>query len=172
MVYYYDGSYEFKSSAHWDETKWTEADRETIEKALAAYPVDIPTQAEFYYEGEGWHNFSVSRHIDGALMYDGSLRARYAENGKIEEVEDRLCAYSYYEEVDIISPEEAFERLKAGRFNDEGYFEHIKPKTVTVTECVFEYQVDTKGFYQPVYLFSLSAPDGSYGDQIMIPAIK
>jgi len=172
MVYYYDGSYEFKSSAHWDETKWTETDREIIEDALADYPVDIPAQAEFSYESDGWHNFSVSRHIDGALMYDGSLRARYAENGKIEEVENRLCTYSYYEEVDIISPEEAFERLKAGRFNDEGYFEHIKPNTVSVTECVFEYQVDTKGFYQPVYLFSLSAPDGSYGDQIMIPAMK
>ena len=82
----------FKSSAHWDETKWTEADRKTIEKALAAYPVDIPTQAEFYYEGEGWHNFSVSRHIDGALMYDGSLRARYAENGKIEEYKIQITS--------------------------------------------------------------------------------
>lgn len=172
LVYYYDGSYEFKSSAHWDETKWTEADRETIEKALEAYPVDIPSQAEFYYEGDGWHNFTIYRHIDGALMYDGTLRARYAENGNVEEIENRLCTYSYYEDVDIISPEKAFERLKAGRFNDEGYFEYIKPKSIAVTECVLEYSVDTKGFYQPVYMFYLESSDGSYADHIMIPAMK
>ena len=172
IVYYYDGSYEFKSSAHWDKTKWTEADRETIEKALADYPVDIPAQAEFNYEGDGWHNFSIYHHIDGALMYDGSLRARYADNGKVAEVENRLCAYSYYEEVDIISSEDAFERLKAGRFNDGGYFESARPSAISVTECVLDYQVDTKGFYQPVYIFYLKSPDNSYGYNVMIPAMK
>lgn len=171
-VYYYDGSYEFKSGAHWDNTKWTEADRQIIEKALAVYPVNIPAQAEFYYEGDGWHNFTVYHLIDGALMYDGTLRARYADSGKIEEVENRLCAYTYYEEVDIISPEEAFEQLKAGQFHDEGYFEYVKPADVSVTACVLEYQVDTKGFYQPVYMFYLTAPDGSYADHVMIPAMK
>ena len=172
LVYYYDGSYEYKSSAHWDETKWTEADRETIETALEAYPVDIPSQADFYYEGEGWHNFTIYRHIDGALMYDGTLRVRYADSGKAEEIENRLCTYSYYDDVDIISPEEALENLKTGRFNDEGYFEYINPKSVSITECVLEYQVDTKGFYQPVYMFYLESSDGSYADHIMIPAMK
>lgn len=172
LVNYYDGSYEFKSGASWHDTIWTEADRETIEKALEVYPVDIPAQAEFYYESDGWHNFTVYRHIDGALMYDGTLRARYADTGKVEEVENRLCTYSYYEEVEIISPEEAYEHLKAGRFNDGGYFEYAKPKEVIVTECILDYQVDTKGFYQPVYIFYLEATDGSYGYNVMIPAMQ
>jgi len=171
-VYYFDGSYEFKSGAHWNETQWTETDRETIEKALEAYPVDIPAQAEFYYEGDGWHNFTVYHHIDGALMYDGTLRARYADSGKVEEVENLLCAYSYYEEVEIISPEKAFDRLKSGRFNDGGYFESAHPTNVSITECVLDYQVDTKGFYQPVYIFYLESTDGSYGYHVMIPAMK
>lgn len=87
LVYYYDGSYEFRSDAHWDDTNWIETNRETIEKALEVYPVDLPRQAEFSYEGDGWHSFTVCRHIDGALMYDGTLRARYADTGKVEEVE-------------------------------------------------------------------------------------
>ncbi len=172
LVNYYDGSYEFRSGAHWEKTKWTEADRQTIEKALAVYPVDIPAQAEFRYEGEGWHHFSVYHHIDGALMYDGTLRVRYADSGKVEEVENLLCAYSYYEEVEIISPEEAFDRLKAGKFNDGGYFESAHPTDVSVTECVLDYQVDTKGFYQPVYMFYMESLDGSYGYNIIIPAMK
>ena len=172
IVNYHNGSYEFKSGAHWDNIKWIEADRETIEKALENYPVDIPAQAEFYYEGDGWHNFTVYHHIDGALMYDGTLRARYADSGKVEEVENLLCAYSYYEEVDIISPEEAFDRLKAGKFNDGGYFESAHPTNVSVTDCVLDYQVDTKGFYQPVYIFYAESLDGSYGYNVMIPAKK
>uniref|UniRef100_UPI004056158C VanZ family protein n=1 Tax=Acetatifactor sp. TaxID=1872090 RepID=UPI004056158C len=172
LVYYYDGSYEFRSDAHWNDTNWIETNRETIEKELEAYPVDIPSQAEFYYEGDGWHNFSVNRHINGALMYDGTLRARYSDTGKVEEIENRLCTYSYYEDVKIISPEEAFARLKAGRFNDGGYFERIHPTAISVTKCALEYQVDTKGFYQPVYIFYLKSTDGSYGYNVMIPAMK
>lgn len=172
MVYYHDGSYEFMSAAHWDQTNWTEADRPSIEKALADYPVDIPAAAEFYYEGDGWHNFTVCRYMDGALMYDGTLRARYADQGNVEEVENYLSAYTFYEEVPIISPQQAFDRLKAGRFHDDGYFEYVKPSEITVTECVLDYQVDTKGFYQPVYIFSMEATDGSYDYSVMIPAMK
>lgn len=172
LVNYYDGSYEFRSVASWYDTKWIETDRETIEKALEVYPVDIPAESEFYYEGDGRHNLTVYRHINGALMYGGTLRARYADTGKVEEVENRLCAYSYYEKVEIISPEEAFDSLKAGRFNDGGYFEHVHPTAVAVTECVLDYQVDTKGFYQPVYIFYLESTDCSYGYNVMIPAMK
>ncbi|MBQ6890906.1 MAG: VanZ family protein [Oscillospiraceae bacterium] len=172
MVYYFDGSYEFMSGAHWEKTNWTQADRQTVEKALEAYPVDIPEQAVFSYEGDGWHSFTAYRQTDGALMYDGTLRARYADSGKVEVVENRLCAYSYYEEVKIISPQQALSQLKAGRFNDEGYFEYVRPKAVAVTACELTYQVDTKGFYQPVYIFSLKSPDGAYADRVMIPAKK
>ena len=172
LVNYYDGSYEFRSGGHWEKTKWTEADRQTIEKALEVYPADIPADAVFCYEGDGWHNFTVHHHIDGALMYDGTLRARYADSGKVEEVENLLCAYSYYKDVEIISPEAAYSRLKAGKFNDGGYFESAHPTAVSVNRCVLDYQVDTKGFYQPVYIFYVESLDGSYGYSIMIPAMK
>ena len=172
MAYYYDGSYEFDSGSHWMDTNWTEVDRDTIEKALEGYPVDIPAEAEFSYEGDGWHSFMVHQHIDGSVMFDGTLRVRYEDTGNVGEIENHLCTYSYYEEVEVISPEEAYEQLKAGRFNDEGYFESAKPKAVTVTECVLDYQVDTQGFYQPVYIFYLEAADGSYGYNVMIPAMQ
>lgn len=172
LVYYNDGSYEFRSNAHWDETTWVETDRHTIEHALTIYPTDIPAQAQFIFEGNGWHNFTAQLQTDGARLYDGTLRARYAENGKVEEVENHLCTYSYYNRVEIISPEEALRRLKAGKFQDAGYFENVRPTVVAVTECTLAYQADTKGFYQPVYFFCTESPDGSYADTIMIPAIK
>ena len=172
LVNYYDGSYEFRSGAYRHDTKWIESDRQTIEKALEVYPVNIPARAEFSYEGDGWHNFTAHRHIDGALMYDGTLRARYTEDGKVEQIENLLSTYSYYEDVDVISAEEAYAQLKAGHFYDGGYFEYAAPQTVSVTDCEFDYQVDTKGYYQPVYIFYMEATDVSYGYNVIIPAMK
>ena len=65
-----------------------------------------------------------------------------------------------------------FERLCDGNFNDGGFFEVERPNDVTVLSCILSYRIDTKGFYQPVYLFELSSEDGSYKDWIMIPAMK
>ena len=105
-------------------------------------------------------------------MYDGTLRVRYASDGNVYAVEDYLCDYAYCGDVAVISPEEAYNQLKAGRFYDGEQFEHAKPTAITVTQCVLDYQIDTKGFYQPVYLFDLESPDGTYGYQVMIPAMK
>ena len=94
-----------------------------------------------------------------------------AEDGSIREIENGLLSYTYYRDAALISPEEAFARLTAGRFNDEGLFERVKPTEVRILSCDLEYRVDTKGFYQPVYAFGVESVDGSYRYQIVIPAI-
>lgn len=171
-VNYYDSGYKFKIGSSDYELTWIEADRKTIENALAIFPVDIPDAADFRYEGEGWHSFTVHQHIEGGFMYDGALRVKYASDGKVYSVEDYLCDYAYYGDVAILSPEEAYSQLKAGRFYDGAQFEHVQPTAITVTQCVLDYQIDTKGFYQPVYIFDLESLDGTYGYNVMIPAMK
>lgn len=170
-VNYYD-SYEFMIGTALSDLTWTKTDRKTIEDALTNFPVDIPDAAEFRYDGEGYHSFTVHQYIDGSLMYDGTLRVRYASDGNVYSVEDYLCDYAYYGDVAILSPEEAYKQLKAGRFYDGEQFEHVKPTAITVTQCVLDYQIDTKGFYQPVYIFFLESPDGTYGYHVTIPAMK
>ena len=154
------------------ELTWIETDRETIQAALNLFPVDIPDAADFCYDDEGWHSFTVEEYIDGSLMYDGTLRVKYASDGNVYSVDNYLCAYAYYGDVAILSPEEAYKQLKAGRFYGGEQFEYAKPTAITVTQCVLGYQNDTKGFYQPVYIFNLESPDGNYGYNVMIPAIK
>ena len=171
FVNYLDQGYDYTAIYDTDPV-WTEADRETILKALEKYPLQIPETAEFIVDGDGWHRFQVSQYADGENVYDGVLRVRYGADGLVREIENRLLCYSYYRDVAVISPEEAYQRLQAGRFNDEGYFAYKKPAQVTVLSCGLAYRVDTKGFYQPVYVFDVSAPDGSYQDQILIPAMK
>lgn len=171
FVSYLDPSYKY-SYGRGDNPVWTDGDRETIEAALSHLPVFIPVYAEFMAEGNGWHTFTVDQHIDGAVMVDGVLRCRYAEDGTIREVENNLLSYTYHDVVDVISPEEAFERLCAGKFYDMGYFERKSPEEVNIYSCTLGYAIDTKGFYQPVYYFEVASSDGGYADRLMIPAMK
>ena len=169
-VCYADQSYSY-DALYDDEVPWAEADRKTIEAALEKYPVLIPDCAEFTQVGEGWHSFRVDQYIDGAVMFDGLLRVRYAEDGSVRNIENNLLPYTYHDDVRIISSSEAYQRLCAGKFNDGGRLEYEAPKEITVINCTLQYQIDTKGFYQPVYSFEVVSEDGQYQYWIQIPAM-
>lgn len=170
-VDYLDQSYEYTASFH-DDAEWIDTERENIVQALSEFPVLLPSYAEFVAEGDGWHSFVVNQYVDGDILVDGTLRVRYAEDKSIREIQNELLSYTYYDNVEIITPEEAYNRLCAGKFYDEGFFEYKSPTNVSVLSCTLEYEIDTKGFYQPVYYFDVISNDESYEDSIMIPAMK
>lgn len=170
-VNYLDQGYEYRA-IYEDEPVWKDLDREFIVKALEKYPLQIPDSAEFTAEGEGWHSFSVKQQIENGSLLDGTLRVRIAGDGTVRQIENGLLSYTYFKDVQILTPEEAYRRLLSGEFNDEGFFERKQPKTVVIMSCTLEYRVDTKGFYQPVYVFEVGSEDGSYRDRIVIPALK
>lgn len=171
FVSYMDPSYEY-SFGRGDDPVWCDTDRQTLEAALSHLPVFIPEYAIFTAEGDGWHTFSVKQHIDGAVMVDGTLRCRYAEDGTVRKVDNSLLSYTYHDTVSILSPQEAFTQLRNGKFGDGGFFERKKPADVYVLSCELGYEIDTKGFYQPVYYFAVASKDGTYEYRIMIPAMK
>ncbi len=170
-VSYLDGGYEYSLVLR-DEPVWANADRQTLEAALEKFPVLLPDYAAFTVEGDGWHRFTVDMRTDADRMVNGSLRCRYAQDGTVRKVENGLLAYSYYKDVPVISAQEAYRRLCAGRFHDGGYFENRSPSVVQVTSCRLDYRVDTKGFYQPVYIFDVTLDAEEYCYSIMIPAMK
>ncbi len=170
FVSYLDSGYEYSCSK--GDPVWVNSDRESLETALEKFPVLLPEYAEFVIEGNGWHTFVVSQHVADGQMVNGRLRCRYAQDGTIRNIENNLLVYTYYKDVSIISAEKAYERLRAGEFNDGGYFERRDPSSVRVTRCALEYRVDTKGFYQPVYIFDVTLEGESYCYSIMIPAMK
>ena len=104
-------------------------------------------------------------------MFDGLLRVRYAEDGSVRNIENNLLPYTYHNDVKIISSSEVYQRLCAGKFNDGGRLEYEVPKEITVINCTLQYQIDTKGFYQPVYSFEVESEDGLYQYRILIPAM-
>ena len=170
-VNYLDPGYAY-SALFDDDAAWIDSDRLTVEAALSQFPVLIPETAEFVAEGDGWHTFTARQHMEASVLIDGTLRVRLAEDGSIREIQNQLLSYTYYDKVGIIPPEDAYQLLCAGKFNDSGYFEHLSPSEVSVLSCTFGYEIDTKGFYQPVYYFEVASPDGAYEYRIMIPAMK
>lgn len=169
-VNYYDGSYELHQDFGEDSGDWPAADRETVEQALERFPVIIPETAEFADEGDGWYRFTCDKQIDGAVMMDGTLRCRY-DGESIVRLDNGLVRYTYYDNTSIIPAETAYERLCAGKFYDGGFFEYNCPADAQVFGCRLDYEIDTKGFYQPVWRFDVASADSSYHDCIMIPAI-
>lgn len=73
-------------------------------------------------------------------------------------------------EKEIISRQEAYEALLNGEFS---LFNPLQEgDTLTITDVRIDYTYDTKGFYQPVYIFNgnVNNPDSTV--EISIPAIK
>lgn len=167
-----DGSFEY--TGHWiEEPACAEADRETIEGLLDAFGVAIPADVSFSYDGDGWYSFTAEWLTVGETVMDGVLRCRYCENGVFSEIENSLLTYTYYSEEPIYSPKEAYELLCAGRFgNASGIFEAKKSGKMKVVSCTLTYQADTKGYYQPVYIFEIENVDETMEMDVIIPAIS
>lgn len=171
MVYYHDGSYEF-GAYDYSTTAWEEVDRKTIEHALKLYPIVIPETAHFESEGEGWYSFTCDRLIDGAVMMDGILRVRYGVDNSIRRIENHLVWYNHHDDVTVISQKEAYELLRSGAFRYAESLKNRSTDTVSVISCKLDYEIDTKGFYQPVYIFEILIPETGNTCVAMIPAMK
>lgn len=169
-INYYDGTYRLYVGDDGSQPKIGE-NRQSVEQALAAYFVSVPEESVFSQEEDGWYLFSCQRSSHDTEMLDGILRCRFNEDGSLREIQNDLVAYVCMKEVAILSSKEACARMMEGYFYDEGYFEYSAPAEVHVTSCTLDYEIDTKGYYQPVYRFTVISGDAFYQDEIMIPAI-
>lgn len=169
-VYYYDGSYEFRG--YWVPFEpWETGDRQSVEQALSQFGIDIPAAASFSEEN-GTYLFSCDHAVDGGEMYDGQLRVSCEAEDREWDIENHLVTYVHHDDVAVISPMAAFHKVRQGRFY---YADALKDDAVgsaTVVSCTMEYEIDTKGFFRPVYVFEIVLPEIGYRYQAVISAMK
>lgn len=131
-----------------------------LRAALEALGVDIPDAARFIAvdEEKGEYAFRAESVVEDGVLTSGDLTCHVAEGGILYEVESAVSVSAIRGESAVISPQEAYDRLRAGRFSwrDVPMFDELSPKRVRVTGCKLEYLTDSKGFRQPVYTFTLS----------------
>ena len=80
--------------------------------------------------------------------------------------------------LDLLDSGEALERLRLGKFDGAGLFEQSWIQGARILACALDYRADTKGFYQPVYVFTilpLGQDPGGYcleAGEFILPALK
>ena len=172
-VFYQGGHYRFTDREDWDILKegYDQADEEQLRTALKEYGIEIPAEAEFSREGDA-HHFRLNRYVEEAVMLDGTVTVRWEEGYGIRDIDNDLLQLTYYGEKEIISPKAAVQRIMDGHITSGEWLERKNPGQIGIDSCVLSYQVDTKGFYQPVYLIELKSSDTSYEVVETVPAMK
>ena len=117
--------------------------------------------------------------VEDGVLTAGELTCHVAEGGILYEVDNALSVSTLHGDATVISSQEAYNRLCAGRFSwqDVPMFNYLKPNQVRVTACALEYLTDSKGFRQPVYAFTLSDDQdaelrGGNGWTTFVPALS
>ena len=122
--------------------------------------------------------FAAESVVEDGVLTDGELTCRVAEDGILFRIDNALSVSALQGDATVISPLEAYQRLCAGRFSwrDVPMFDALSPERVRVTACNLEYLTDSKGFRQPVYMFTLSddrdAERGGSGWSTFVPALS
>lgn len=173
-VYYLDGTFDYYDWNDFDimEPEYSEADEQTLRAALAELGVTVPESALLSREEDGGYRFTCDRQIEGETLTDGSLWCGYVEGYGIRELKNALRTFTLYGETAVISEQDAVEQVMAGWLSDGDWFQRVKPRKIEILSCTLSYRVDTKGFYQPVYLIELASADTDYAGTVLIPAAK
>lgn len=174
-VFYQDGHYSYSDLEDWDgpDSGYGEVSEEKLRAELLNYGIAVPEEADFSYdEGSQVHYFWVNRHVDGDMMMDGTVAVQWEDGYGIREINHTLVTFTYYGEAEVISEQAAVERLMDGWITDGERLERKNIKQIEIVSCELAYQVDTKGFFQPVYLFEMASMDTDYSETAVIPAIK
>ncbi|GFZ30049.1 hypothetical protein CSC2_05750 [Clostridium zeae] len=134
-----------------------------IKQILESFPITLPEKADFSDKGSGRYEISVNMANMGDSILNGKLTCNINANKGVSSFDNEIVSYSKYKEYEIISEQEAYNKLLEGKFNAYSLSNKIEIKDIKLT-----YKVDSKGFYQPVYEFILQ--DENMGS-IFIPAL-
>ena len=143
------------------------ATEEEIRQTLETMGIFIPANAIFEEKGEGIYRFGVEQSVENNAVYDGYIECEYYEDGSCGDIDYQILKLDEYKEVSILSEQEAYHKIEDGQFVFWSQSEEtIDVRVLGVTRG---YELDTKGFYQPVYFFDTQI-DGQKME-IFIPAI-
>ena len=133
-----------------------QADEVEVKKALEIYGIELPEGAVFS-ESDGTYSFTADCIMDGDNMWDGTLSCTLYDNGRCGDITNAFIESEPYKEFSLISEQEAYEKICAGKFVSDV----VKVDSVIeVGEVRMEYLTDSKGYYQPVWMFEVVV-DGS-----------
>ncbi len=131
----------------------TDASEAQIREVLERYGVFPPGGGQFKNLGFGFYAFLYDFQPEAEQFPFGELQVSYYENGLFENIGYMLRQCRMVDHpFEAISEEEALQRLREGKF----YWWQPIPEgglNIVVDSVEIVYDLDTKGFYQPLYRF-------------------
>lgn len=170
-VDYYDGTWNYdvgqsrEQSAQDDRA--AEVDEAAAREILQSYGIALPPEAELQDSGEGGYTFTVPMsQAEGAWRY-GTVQLYCGDQGRAKRVKNHLVKLSQAGEAELLSQQEAWERVQAGKFTP--WMDCPEGFPIAVTGVRVDYAADTKGFMQPVYRFAIRDSRGE--GELTVPAL-
>lgn len=154
-VDYRDSSYTYRLGTPLAVSEGSEAE---LRGLLAQLGIAVPEGAVFSQEDPGIFQFTADFLPVGDVIYGGELCCRVLD-GLLVQVEP------------LLPKAEAYDRMTSGAFDGASAFASLQPLEATVTACTITYQSDTKGFYQPVYRFTVMQGEAPFAE-VLIPALQ
>lgn len=146
----------------------TNAAENEIRTGLEQLGIFVPIEAVFTNKEDGCYIFIADKLVVGDRMYDGYIECEYYEDGQFGMIMYQMLVLDNYKTMKIISESEAYEKIEKGEFN---YWRvNDEMMEIDISGVKIGYEMDTKGFYQPVYVFD--AKVNEFTMQISIPAIQ
>ena len=165
-VYYQDGSWDYSMGprdGEFFENPLEEQDH--LKEYLEKLGVKVPESAEFV--GENMDSkvpvvrIRIQMDHDGENLRHGELACQFFEmEGKyrLMEVDNRVFSLETVGHEKILGEEEAWELLRKGKsFRGRNY--DGRALRLSVSRPSLDWQTDTKGFFQPVYRFTVTDQD-------------
>lgn len=149
-----------------------DANETTIREALTSFNIYPPIGTSFEVTESGSYKFNANMVQSGDKILDGSLSCEYFNDGTIKKIDNNIITYSTYRTANIKSELEAYEQIVAGKFISN--YRPDKLSSITIKDVKLSYELDSKGYYQPVYRFECIFADSvnEYESFIQIPALK
>ncbi len=143
------------------------ATAEVIKEKLKHFNINVPDgYYAFAYDEDGNYSFRV-KNVVGNTLINGDLSCSYYSDDTIKSIENNMVVYEKVKDSNVISEMEAYEKIKKGKFSYGMYADKID--TIEVNGISLDYRLDSKGYYQPVYIFNSLINDEPYS--IIIPAL-
>lgn len=169
-IWFYNigGRYNFTDFSSFDDgVNPADTDEATLLDILRDFGINIPSEADFNREQIGSYQWRIDKYVEGNNLINGAITCTYFSDNTIKELNNYLIIYEKIRDVSVKSEKEAYEELVAGKFH---YYYGDNISEIIIEDVSIDYQMDSKGFYQPVYSFK-SIIDGNE-QSITIPAIK
>lgn len=163
-----NGEYRYHTQkAFW--SSWKSADRREIEQILSFYSIEIPTNAQFRVDGNGWHTFNVEPYFSEGTMITGQIRCRYASDGSVTVLDNKLLEYSISEFRPVINANTARNELESGKYFRNTGFDNSGSLQILSAKII--YARSANGSCVPHCCFQIRQGSDPELEEIMIPLL-